>query len=141
MKKLYLCGPINGRTDNDAKVWRETVKEVWEGECIDPLNRDYRGRELDEGAAAEIVGGDLCDIDEADALLVYFDKPSVGTSMEVFYAFHAGKPVVIWDASSQPLSPWLIHFSNYQTRNMEAALNWLKEKDKSNLRSRNNESR
>lgn len=45
------------------------------GECIDPMRRDYRGREADDGVAKEIVEGDMDDIRRADVVLVDFDKP------------------------------------------------------------------
>jgi nucleoside 2-deoxyribosyltransferase len=123
VRTIYLCGPINGRTDDDCRNWRELAKERWDGRCLDPMLRDYRGRELEPGISAEIVAGDIEDIQQCDALLVYFDKPSVGTSMEVFYAKHVlGKPVVVIDASDKPLSPWLIHHSDYQTRHLSVAL-------------------
>ena len=123
MKTLYLCGPINGRTDADATNWREYAKRLWPWQCLDPMRRDYRGRELEDGIAAEIVAGDIEDIKASDAVLVFFDKPSVGTSMEVFYAKHVlSKPVVVIDASDKPLSPWLIHHSDFRSRNMAEAL-------------------
>lgn len=123
MSTIYLCGPINGRTDDEAKGWREIAKERWPGTCLDPMRRDYRGRELEPGVAAEIVAGDLEDLQACDALLVYFDKPSVGTSMEVFYAKHVlGKPVVVIDASDKPLSPWLIFHADNITRHVSVAL-------------------
>lgn len=109
---LYLAGPINGRGVS-AELWREKVKRLWQGRCLDPLRRDYRGSEGLPGAAAEIVAGDLKDIDDSNAMLVYFDAPSVGTSMEVFYAKAVRKiPVVVLDASGRPLSPWLVHHSD-----------------------------
>lgn len=127
MKTLYLCGPINGRTDADATSWREAVKTAWPGACLDPMRRDYRGRELEPGVAAEIVAGDIEDLQASDAILVFFDKPSVGTAMEVFYAKHdLGKPVVVINASDKPLSPWLVHFSDAQVSSVAAALDILK---------------
>jgi nucleoside 2-deoxyribosyltransferase len=126
MKTIYLCGPINGRTDADARNWREAVKEMWRGDCLDPMRRDYRGRELEPGIAAEIVAGDIDDIQASDAILVFFDKPSVGTAMEVFYAKHnLGKPVIVIDASGKPLSPWMVHHSDAQVYSVEAALEIL----------------
>jgi nucleoside 2-deoxyribosyltransferase len=122
-KTLYLCGPINGRTDADATNWREAVKAAWSGECLDPMRRDYRARELEPGIAAEIVEGDFDDLHACDGVIVFFDKPSVGTAMEVFYAKHTlRKPVVVIDASDKPLSPWLIHHSDRQFRDVMAAL-------------------
>jgi nucleoside 2-deoxyribosyltransferase len=123
---IYLCGPINGRTTEDATNWRELVKERWMsggGRCLDPMARDYRGRELEPGIAAEIVAGDIEDIQNSDAILVFFDKPSVGTAMEVFYAKHVlNKPVVVIDASDKPLSPWLQHHSDHQCKHVGTAL-------------------
>lgn len=122
-KTIYLCGPINGRTDADATNWREAAKRLWPGSCLDPMRRDYRGREMEPGIAAEIVAGDIEDIQASDAILVFFDKPSVGTAMEVFYAKAVlGKPVVVLDASDKPLSPWLTHHSDFRSRNMAEAL-------------------
>jgi len=108
---LYLCGPINGRTDADAKDWREFVKAHWPGHWVDPMARDYRGREMEPGIANEIVNGDLIDISRSDAMIVMFDKPSVGTSMEIFYAHHTlRRPIFLIDAQPEPkpLSPWLV---------------------------------
>jgi nucleoside 2-deoxyribosyltransferase len=109
MKTIYLCGPINGRSDSDCTDWRETVKAAWHGECLDPMRHDYRGREQEPGIAAKIVAQDTEDLRATDALLVYFDKPSVGTSMEVLLAHQMRKPVVVVNASGKPLSPWLSH--------------------------------
>jgi nucleoside 2-deoxyribosyltransferase len=122
MKKIYLCGPINGRSDGDARDWRERVKAAWHGQCLDPMRRDYRGRETEPGMAAEIVAQDLADIDAADGLIVYFDRPSVGTAMEVFYAARQGKPVALVNATVQPLSPWLVHHCTHVGRSISDAL-------------------
>jgi nucleoside 2-deoxyribosyltransferase len=119
--KLYLCGPINGRSDDDCTVWREEVKSKWP-DCLDPMARDFRGRELEPGIDEEIVEGDKEDIRQCDGLLVYFDKPSVGTSMEVFYAHSLGKRIVIIDKSDRPLSPWLTYHSHKVVRSISDAL-------------------
>lgn len=123
MTTIYLCGPINGRDDNSAKGWREIVKRLWRGKFIDPMERDYRGVEADNAVAAEIVAGDLAGIDASDYVIAYYDKPSVGTSMEIFYAKHcAKKPVIVIDASNAPLSPWLIHHSDSVVYHIATAL-------------------
>lgn len=104
---IYLAGPIMGRSDADCKNWREYVKFRWGGPTLDPMARDYRGREQEPGIEKEIVEGDKEDIDRCKGLLVYFDQPSVGTSMEVLYAWQMGKPVVVVNTSGKPVSPWL----------------------------------
>ena len=122
--KVYLCGPINGRSDGDCKGWREYAKERLPQTC-DPMDRDYRGRELEPGIAREIVENDKNDIRGCDALLVFFDKPSVGTSMEVLYAWERGVPVHVVDKSGKPLSPWLLYHATKIHPTLDAAVNEL----------------
>jgi nucleoside 2-deoxyribosyltransferase len=70
------------------------------------MRRDCRGKEAEY--VCEIVILDKLDIREADAVVVYYDKPSVGSSMEMFYADSLGKPIVLINASrNDDLSPWL----------------------------------
>jgi nucleoside 2-deoxyribosyltransferase len=109
--KTYLCGPINGCTDDEATGWREQAKKYLTGETYDPMVRDYRGRELEPGIAKEIVENDKLDVQACDAILVMYEKPSVGTSMEVLFAHQLGKLIVLVDRSGKPLSPWLIYHS------------------------------
>jgi nucleoside 2-deoxyribosyltransferase len=108
--KVYLAGPINGCTDAECKDWRAELKKHFQ-DAIDPMKRDYRG--VERMAYREIVDLDKRDIRNADVVLVNYDKPSVGTSMEVFYAHTIGKPVVVWCAAeAEPkLSPWLRYHS------------------------------
>lgn len=73
------------------------------------MRRDYRGREAE--CVNEIVRLDKIDIEQSDALLVNYDKPSVGTSMEVFYAWLLGRPVVVVAKSGTVISPWLRYHS------------------------------
>lgn len=103
--KLYLCGPINGCTDAECKDWREFVKTLWPGTCVDPMRRDYRGREAE--AYREIVELDKIDVASCDCILVNYDKPSVGTSMEMLFAWERGKPIVLVCRADAVLSPWL----------------------------------
>jgi nucleoside 2-deoxyribosyltransferase len=110
-KKVYLCGPINARSDEDCINWRNRAKELLEYETLDPMRRDYRGKEAE--SVAEIVENDIKDIQECSALLVYYDQPSVGTSMEVLLAHQMGKPIVLVDASDKPLSPWLMYHVDF----------------------------
>lgn len=110
MSSIYLCGPINGCTDEECKDWRELVKAIWPGTCIDPMRRDYRGREAD--SVREIVELDKIDVSKADAILVSCDKPSWGTAMEVIYAWQIGKPVVVVCPEGMSISPWLRYHSH-----------------------------
>jgi hypothetical protein len=106
-RTIYLAGPINGRTDEECNNWRSIAKQLWQGPTLDPMSRDYRGREDEPGIEVEIVRGDKFDIAASDGVLLYFVMPSVGTSMEALYAWTIGRPVVVVNASMKPLSPWL----------------------------------
>lgn len=106
---VYLCGPIAGCTDEECKNWRDQVKLVLPS-TLDPMRRDYRGRE--GGCEKEIVEGDKADIDQCGALLVNYDKPSVGTSMEVLYAWERKKFIIIVARPDTKLSPWLVYHSS-----------------------------
>ena len=108
--KVYLCGGINGLSDDDAKNWRDVATRLLGGlghTTLDPMRRDYRGVEDDNVDA--IISGDLDDIDRSDALIVNATRPSWGTAMEVFYAatFRPACPVVIIHPADKPVSPWL----------------------------------
>jgi hypothetical protein len=127
MKTVYLCGPINGRSDADCKDWREAFKALWR-DCLDPMRRNYRGREMEPGINAEIVEGDEDDIRASALLLVFFDKPSVGTAMEIRMAKkELGLPVVVIDASGKPLSPWLTYHTDRIVSTVEQAHDAIKE--------------
>lgn len=117
--KVYLCGPINGRSDDDCRGWREEAKQLLP-DTLDPMRRDYRGKEAT--AYREIVELDKIDVASCDALLVYFDKPSVGTSMEMLWAWERGKLVVLVNKSTAPLSPWLVYHSHHQVASLAEAI-------------------
>lgn len=123
--KIYLAGPINGCTDAEANNWRSAVKQL-HGDVLDPMARDYRGKETE--AVKEIVEGDKADIDACDGMVVWFERPSVGTSMEVLYAWENSKPVAIVNRSGKPVSPWLSYHSRGIFDSIEVALEALKGK-------------
>ena len=106
--KIYLAGPINGCSDAEAKDWRAEATAMLKAKghgVLDPMVRDYRGQE--EANYREIVERDTDEVSACDAMIVYFERPSVGTAMEVVYAHRWRKVVVVVDKSGKPLSPWL----------------------------------
>ena len=120
--KVYLCGPINGCTDSEAKDWRTYVKERL-SDTLDPMKRDYRGREAE--AYREIVELDKRDVEACDALIVNFDKPSVGTSMEIYHAWLHRKPCVIVCRPDAVISPWMRYHATKIVHSFDAAIAWL----------------
>jgi len=103
---VYLAGPINGCTDAEANGWRDQFITDNPGHTyLDPMVRDYRGREAE--CVAEIVEGDKDDIDGADLVVAYCWQVSWGTGMEIFYAHSQGIPVVAVVPEGMRVSPWL----------------------------------
>jgi nucleoside 2-deoxyribosyltransferase len=84
------------------------------------MARDYRGKELDN--VSEIVTLDKKDIADCDILVVKFDKPSVGTAMEIHLAWTLKKPVIVFTDVPGPLSPWLLYHATIVVASAEAAL-------------------
>lgn len=130
MSTVYLGGPINGCTDEEAHGWREAVKPLLEAkgyEILDPMVRDYRGREMEPGIATEIVENDKEDIRKSDILLMSCPKPSVGTSMEVLYgaSFFGPKSVICVIPPGSTPSPWLVYHSTIFEGSEEEAVEEL----------------
>jgi hypothetical protein len=107
--------------------WRAEAKERL-SDCykfLDPMRRDYRGRELEPGIAEEIVGNDLQDIYSSDVIFAYCFKPCVGTSMEIYHSFEMlHKDVIV--VCPHPMSPWLKRFSSVQYTTLGAGYTYAR---------------
>jgi nucleoside 2-deoxyribosyltransferase len=128
-KKIYLCGPIMDEHEGAARAWREQAVELLKKDFVllDPMRRNFKDREVD--SANEIVEFDLQDIRDADIILVNYNKNSVGTSMEVFYASHELKKFVVAFSpfSFQDCSPWMVRFSTKILPTLERACSYITE--------------
>ena len=110
MTTVYLAGGINGLSDEDANDWREHAKGRLKCDTLDPMRRDYRGKE--DESVGEIVHGDLEDIDKSDVVLASCVRPSWGTAMEIHYAAYiAHKPVFAVVPEGRAVSPWLRYYT------------------------------
>ncbi|MDA1043942.1 MAG: nucleoside 2-deoxyribosyltransferase [Verrucomicrobia bacterium] len=129
MKKVYLCGPIMDENEGVAREWRTKARAELSAQFIilDPMRRNFKDREVD--SANEIVEFDLQDVREANIILVNYNKPSVGTSMEVFYASHElGKFVVAFSPFSfQECNPWMVRFCTKILPSLEDAIQYISE--------------
>jgi len=124
--RVYLAGPINACSDEEANDWRQHLKEklvpvyhsglIPQFILVDPMARDFRGIEGDHTDG--IVEGDLRDIEGADIVVANAWKPSFGTSMEIFHAKRYGKHVIVMHPEG-PVSPWLRYFSNKVVHTVE----------------------
>jgi hypothetical protein len=116
---VYLCGGINGLSDSDCRDWREVAKGLLRTETLDPMRRDYRGKEDD--SVASIVQGDLEDIAQCRFILVNATRPSWGTAMEMVYAYLEGSTIVAFVGDAR-ISPWLRYHSTAITITVEEAV-------------------
>ncbi len=127
MKTAYLSGPIMDEHEGVARKWREIAKFLLAPHfrLLNPMRRNFRDKEVD--SANEIVEFDLQDVRDADIVLVNYCKPSIGTSMEVFYASHdLGKFVVAFSPFSyKDCSPWMVRYCTKILPNLETACKYL----------------
>jgi hypothetical protein len=123
--KIYLAGAINGCTDEECIDWREYVKsKVGAENTLDPMRRDYRGKEMER--VNEIVEGDKADIESSTHLMVNFEKASVGTSMEILFAWEKDLPIIVVTPKEIKLSPWLIYHVDKIVHTYDEAIEWCK---------------
>jgi hypothetical protein len=109
---IYLCGPIFNCTPAETYNWREEVKQRFSEVAlfVDPC--DWTGK--------KVVSQDLHAIAQCQAVLANCWKPSYGSAMEVFHAYHNDKYVSL--VSPRPLSPWLeAHCHNHSPNPIVAA--------------------
>ena len=132
--KIYLAH--NGKYKNKGKELQE-ILESKGYTVLNPFDTDEYAclltklwdnyphvRKLKD-IASLIVEKDLLAIDKCDVLVAYMIEPSIGSSMEIFYASFA-KPVFIL---SKLESPWLIkHGTVVET--VEELLDCLEEAQK-----------
>ena len=127
-KTIYLSGPIMDEHEGIAREWRTAAKNLLGNDfrILDPMRRKFVDRQVD--SANEIVEFDLQDVRDADIVLVNYNKPSIGTSMEVFYAaFNQGKFVISFSPFTfEDCSPWMVRFSTKILPSLEAACSYIR---------------
>ena len=128
MKTIYLSGPIMDEHEGEARQWREEAKHLL-GEkffLLDPMRRNFKDREVD--SANEIVRFDLQDVEDADFILVNYNKASIGTAMEIFHASHnLGKFIVAFSPFEfTDCSPWMVKYCTKILPSLEDAAEYIK---------------
>lgn len=110
--RVYLCGPIHGCSDAQVHDWRDEMAMLFPN-SVDPTRRDYRGYPLDR--MREVVELDKRDIRNSDVVVCKWDaeRVSVGSAMEIIYAWTIGIPVVLW--CLQDVQFWLAYHSTMVT--------------------------
>ncbi len=116
MPRVYLAGPPFA----DEYRVRATGLALAAGwEPVDPMRRDFRGGTV--GHEAEIVDGDLADIDSCDAVLAAFTAPDEGTAMEAWYAHARGVRVVVYTGGTPP-HPWTVYVAESVHASLDDAI-------------------
>ena len=116
MRRVYLAGPPY------AEEYRRRAEALLREsglEPVDPMRRDFRGQTV--GHEAEIVEGDLAEIDSCDAVLASFSAPDEGTAMEAWYAHERGKLVAAYTGGTPP-HPWTVYVAAAVCSELEAAV-------------------
>jgi len=120
--KVYLCGPIRGKTDEECNGWRDIAKAAFPN-AIDPMRRDYRGNEHHN--IHNIVTKDKEDIRKSDIVLANCEYPSWGTAMEIMYAQSIGVWVVSF-CPKQGRSAWVTYHSVSVNDDIESAIGFIR---------------
>jgi nucleoside 2-deoxyribosyltransferase len=121
-RRVYLAGPPYA--DEYRRRAADLVRAIgWEP--VDPMRRDFRGRT--EGNEAELVAGDLADIESCAAVLAAFTAPDEGTAMEAWHAHTLGKLVVAYTGGTPP-HPWTVHVADVVCADLERAVEQLAER-------------
>jgi nucleoside 2-deoxyribosyltransferase len=123
VRRVYLAGPPYA--EEYRRRAAALVRRIgWEP--VDPMRRDFRGRT--QGHEAEIVEGDLAEIESCDAVLAAFTSPDEGTAMEAWYAHALGKRVVAYTGGTPP-HPWTVYVADAICAELESAVRALAETD------------
>jgi nucleoside 2-deoxyribosyltransferase len=106
---IFLSGPITGLSYEDSTQWRQDVQNKLPANIIplSPLrNKEHLKREKDIldhydhilSTSKSITKMDYFDVKRSDIILVNLlntKRVSIGTVMEVAWAYEMGKPIVI----------------------------------------------
>lgn len=121
---IYLAGPVMEPEDSGS-AWRDRVKTRTAVKWIDPLDK-YSAEDDESLSPSQIVRLDKVAIEQSHAVLVGWKRqPSVGTPMEIMYAYMLDIPVVVWvrtDRSETTLSPWIRHHADVVSYDCEDAI-------------------
>ena len=135
---IYLGGPIQGCTDEEADNWRDVLiaergaREMMDSDLAEVRFLNPRRRGLDGLVRANrnpIVVLDKRDIDRSDVLLMNFPmrREMVGASMEIMYAFEHGTPIVVVypGRGVAPPHPWVEYHATKVVRTTADAMDWI----------------
>ena len=121
--KAYLAGPIDNCTIEECTAWRRDLAERLRPlgiTCLDPTHN----MSAKIGNPGKIVRGDKMSILEARIVIAYCPFPSVGTSMEILFAYERARRVYVVSAQNA-LSPWITYHATRIFRDFDQLVEWL----------------
>jgi len=139
MTTIYLAGPV-ANVDDGGRDWRnELIDNNPTADFANPLDEynapadnlqiDTNPTTQNQVSPTEIVESDKELLRESDAVLVgYEDVQSVGTPMEVMWAYERGYTISVWlrdDSILSDLSPWYHYHTDFVTSKSNHAVAYL----------------
>jgi len=122
---LYLAGPIWCCKGDEACGWRDRFKkELPQYEFIDPTEKYYR-KGSDLWTHNEIISWDKLGIRKAEGIVANCWKPSIGTSMEIIYAWESLRKVFSIFPFEEP-SPWIEYHSHKIFKSVDECIEFLR---------------
>ena len=110
MRTVYLAGPMEHVSKDDALVWRDKASDMLRLHDIKILNPCRRLHNFEKRYMKRIFELDLRDIQESDIILANLDNPTVakhGTAMEIFYASYVlRKPIIAFKQDASHIHPF-----------------------------------
>lgn len=111
-RTIYLCGPMEAVSANEASEWRNTATHILQSAGARVLDPCRRVHSFDPREMRRIFELDLRDIRESDIILanmsLMFDKPSHGTAQELFYAnYILEKQVIAFKPEFTKMHPFI----------------------------------
>jgi nucleoside 2-deoxyribosyltransferase len=116
VRRVYVAGPPYAEEYRRRAISLLRQRGL---EPVDPFVRDFRGQT--EGNEAQIVEGDLRDIDSCEAVLAAFTAADEGTAMEAWYAHSQGKRVIAYTGGAPP-HPWTVYVATAVFAELEEAV-------------------
>lgn len=132
---VYLAGPIQNISPEDATKWRKQAKEYLEKMgigCLDPtLGKDLTKREYNlSEIKRDIIKTDKRNILKSDMVLADISRDCImnGTAMEIMFAYMNHIPVVAWGTKNAK-DPWIIGHIAQIFPFLCIALDYIKSRD------------
>jgi nucleoside 2-deoxyribosyltransferase len=131
---VYLAGPIEGLTVEQATGWRRQAKVYLNDldiDVLDPTRRTSYINDKSEHAAARVWKADLQDISYSSVILANLsdDLPGKkwGTVAEIAHSHTKNKIIIVLLAENQWVHPFIANYATEIHRNLKSALFAVKE--------------